>query len=117
MITAAELASMQATQALTLTTACSIGRRTYTSDGMGGETETVTWHASMCRATASNNAPDYQIYASRANETMLWRITFAAGTDVQETDKITIGARVYEVLGVLAPGTVETARVTVCMEV
>jgi head-tail adaptor len=116
-ITAAELAAMQATQALTLTTACSIGRRSYTSDGMGGETETVTWAATVCRCTASNNAPDYQIYASRANETMLWRITFAAGTDVQETDKVTIGARSYEVLGVLAPATIETARVCVCMEV
>lgn len=108
---------MQATQALTLTTACSIGRRSYASDGMGGMTETITYTAALCRATASNNAPDYQIYASRANETMLWRITFAAGTDVLETDRIAISTRTYEVLGVLAPGTIETARVTVCMEV
>lgn len=117
MIIASELAAMRATQALTLTTACTIGRRTYASDGMGGQTETITNTASLCRCTASNNAPDYQIYAARANETMLWRITFAAGADVLETDKITIGTRAYEVLGVLAPGTVETARVTVCMEV
>jgi len=108
---------MQATQALTLATACSIGRRTFTPDGMGGETETVGYTATVCRCTASNNAPDYAIYAERANETMLWRITFAAGTNVLETDKIVIGARTYEVLGVLAPGTVETARVTVCMEI
>ena len=108
---------MQATQALTLTTVCSVGRRSYASDGLGGDTETVTWAATVCRCTASNNAPDYQIYGARANETMLWRITFAAGTDVQETDKIAISTRTYEVLGVLAPGTIETARVCVCMEV
>ena len=65
MITAAELAAMQATQALTLTTACSIGRRSYASDGMGGETETVTWHASMCRATASNNARKTKKYKKK----------------------------------------------------
>ena len=117
MISASDQAAMQATQALTLTTACTIVRTTYTSDGMGGQTETITNTAAMCRCAASNNAPDYQIYAARANETMLWRITFAAGADVLETDKITIGARAYEVLGVLAPGTIETARVTVCMEV
>ena len=51
MISASELASMQATQALTLATACSIGRRTFTPDGMGGETETVGYTATMCRCT------------------------------------------------------------------
>lgn len=117
MIGAAEMASMQALQAQTMVTACYIGRRSYAADGLGGQTETITSAAAVCRVAASANAPDYQIAGARIGEAQLWRLTFPAETDVRKTDRITVGARVFEVLGILAPSTYETARVTVCSEV
>ncbi len=116
MIDASALEAMQATQALTLTTACTIARRTYTDDGAGGQTETLALIDSTCRIVPSGNMPDYSIFAAQAVEKQLFRITFAAGTDVRKDDKIVIGALDYEVLGVLAPKTIETARVVIAVE-
>lgn len=116
MLTTAEVASMQATQAETLTTPCTIARRVYTDDGMGGQEETLSLAETVCRIAPSANMPDYQIYAARAAEKQLWRVTFAAGTDVRMNDQVIVQGRTLEVLGVLAPATVETARRTICVE-
>lgn len=116
MITASDLAAMQATQALTLTTACNIVRRTYASDGMGGQTETLVLIDALCRIVPSANMPDYSIFAARAVEHGLFRVTFAAGTDVRKDDQIITLGQTLEVLGVLAPKTVETARVVIAVE-
>lgn len=107
---------MRATQALTLTTAATVVRRAYTADGLGGQATSETRLTSLCRCAASANMPDYQLVGARASETMLWRITFPALTDVQENDIVEIGARSYEVLGVLGGATVETARVCIGIE-
>lgn len=117
MLTAAEQAAMAAEQALTLQTPCHIGRRVLTPDDMGGQTETISLTDSMCRIAPSNNMPDYQMFAGRAQDTQLWRITFAAGTDVRVDDRVLAQNRTFEVVGVLAPATFETARQTICIEV
>ena len=116
MISANELASMQAEQAKTLTTAASIVRRTYTSDGMGGQTETLVLTDAMCRIVPSANMPDYSIFAAQAVEKQLFRVTFAAGTDIRKDDQIITLGQTLEVLGILAPKTVETARVVIAVE-
>lgn len=116
MLSAAEVASMRATQAQTLTTACTITHRALVSDNMGGQTETLTNVTAVCRCAASANMPDYQLVGARVNEAALWRITFAAETDVRKSDKITVGTRTFEVLGILGGATIETARVCICME-
>lgn len=116
MLTPEEVASMQETQALTLTTPCTIVRRVYASDGMGGQEEMLSLTETVCRVAPSANMPDYQIYAERASEKALWRVTFAAGTDVRVNDQVLVQGRTLEVLGVLAPATTETARRTICVE-
>lgn len=116
MITADELASMQQVQDSTMTTPATIARRVYTDDGLGGQEETLELVEATCRIAPSANMPDYQIFAAQAVEKMLWRVTFPAGTDVHKNDQVLVQGRTLEVLGVLAPSTVETARRTVCVE-
>lgn len=116
MLSATELATMREVQALTMQTACTIVRRAWVADGLGGQTETTTTTPAVCRIAASANMPDYQLVGGRVNEAALWRATFPAGTDVRKTDLLTIGERAFEVLGILAPSTYETARVCVCVE-
>lgn len=116
MLTTAQLTAMRTQQEATMETACTIGRRSYVTDNMGGQTETVTYTAAVVRVAASANMPDYSIFAGRANEKQLWRLTFPYNTDVRDTDKVVVGTRTFEVLGVLAPATYETARVTVAVE-
>lgn len=101
---------------LTMQTPCSIVRRTWSSDGLGGQTETTAETSAPCRIAASANVPDYQLVGGRVNEPTLWRVTFPAGTDVRKADMLGMGARTFEVLGILAPATFETARVCVCVE-
>lgn len=116
MLTDAELAKMRAEQEKTMLDAAVIGRRIFTSDGAGGQEETFEQIPAICRIAASNNQPDYQMFGAAANEAQLWRITFPAETDIRKTDAVYIGARSFEVVGVMAPATFETARVTVCVE-
>lgn len=116
MLSTEQLTAMREQQEATMQDTCTIGRRTYVTDNMGGQTEVITYAESVVRVAASGNMPDYSIFAARANESQLWRLTFPYNTDVRDTDKIVVGARTFEVLGVLAPATYETARVTVCVE-
>jgi hypothetical protein len=116
MLTDAELGKMRAEQVKTMLDTATIGRRILQSDGAGGTTETFTQEESVCRIAASTNQPDYQMFAAAVNEAQLWRITFPAGTDVRKEDQILANGRTFEVLGVMAPATFETARVTICVE-
>lgn len=116
MVTAGELAAMQATQALTLVESCAIVRRTLASDGAGGQTVTETETATLCRLAASTNMPADRLVAGSVTEQMLWRITLPAGADVRRDDAIRIGSRTFEVRGIYGPHTLTTALVCVCVE-
>lgn len=116
MVTAGELAAMQATQAATLAESCAIVRRTLASDGAGGQTVTETETATICRLATSTNLPADRLIAGSVVEQMLWRITLPAGTDVHKADAIRIGSRTFEVMGVYGPHTHTTALVCVCVE-
>lgn len=116
MVTAGELAAMQAVQQATLVEACAIVRRTLASDGAGGQTVTETATATICRLAASTNTPSDRLVAGGVTEQTLWRITLPAGADVRTTDAITIGSRTFEVMGLYGPHTLTTALVAVCVE-
>lgn len=117
MLSAAELTAMQGVQAQTMVTPCTVAHRAYTPDGAGGQEETLTLNTHTCRLAPSQNMPDYQVFAGRANEGLLWRLAFPAGTAVHKEDKVLVGDRTFEILGVLAPATFETARRVVAVEV
>lgn len=116
MVTAGELAAMQALQQATLVESCAIVRRTLVSDGAGGHTASESSTATLCRLAASTNLPADRLVAGSVAEQMLWRITLPAGTDVHKTDAITIGSRTFEVMGIYGPHTLTTALVCVCVE-
>ena len=116
MVTAGELAAMQAVQQATLVKSCAIVRRTMASDGAGGQTVIETETATLCRLAASTNMPADRLVAGSVTEQMLWRITLPAGTDVRKDDAIRIGSRTFEVRGLYGPHTLTTALVCVCVE-
>ena len=116
MLNDAELDKMRSEQRKTMLDTATIGRRILASDGAGGTTETFTQEESVCRIAASSNQPDYQMFGGVVNEAQLWRITFPALTDVRKTDQVMCNGRTFEVVGVMAPATFETARVTICVE-
>lgn len=115
MLTEAELESMRAAQALNLPDTATITRRAWASDGMGGQTETVSTTTAPCRVAVAS-AQQAQMIAGQLDEKPAWRITFAQGADVRSADMITVGARSFEVLALLAGANWETARVALCAE-
>lgn len=114
MLTAAELAAIQATQLLTLTEACTIQHRTLTSDGAGGWTEAWTTVTTVCRVApvGANEA----VLAGQQRIVANWKLTFPAGTVVHDEDRIAVGSRTFEVVGIQGPETRESARIVLCQE-
>lgn len=109
MLTAAELAAIQATQLLTLTEACTIQHRALTSDGAGGWTDSWTDTTTVCRVAPVG--ADEAVLAGQQRIKADWKITLPAGTVVVDSDRLAVGGRAFEVVGVLGPETRETARV------
>lgn len=115
MLTAGELAAARAVQAQTLTETATIYRRTLASDGMGGQTESTAQSTAACRVAPARPA-ETALVAGQVRELQAYRITFPAETDVRTDDKVAVRGVTYEVLGVLAPATLETARVVLAVQ-
>lgn len=94
-----------------------VQRRTLTPDGAGGHAESWNTVATVaCRVAPSGWSPQEQVIAERLTATSIWTITLPALTDVQPADRLLVGARTFEVVGVLARSE-EIARRVVCVEV
>ncbi len=94
-----------------------IQRRTLTPDGAGGHAESWNTVATVaCRIAPSGLSPQEQVIAERLTATSIWTITLPALTDVRPADRLLVGARTFEVVGVLARSE-EIARRVVCVEV
>lgn len=115
MLNAAELAQLAAVQAATLADTATIHRRTFTPDGMGGQTESTTTATAACRIAPARPA-DIALMGGQVRELALFRVTFAAGTDVRTGDRLEVKGRGMEVLGIFAPETFETARAVLAVE-
>ena len=92
-----------------------IKRKTSVSDGKGGHTATWATIATVkCRlmVSFSSQAGDSEI-AGRMTNTANFQIRFPVGTDVRNTDTITIGTRVFEVIKALAHTYQTSLRVAV----
>jgi hypothetical protein len=116
MLTDAQLTAMRAVQAEAMTQTATITRLAQSSDDMGGYTEESSTSTAACRIAPTLNMPDATIYAGRLQEGLPWRVYLPAGTDVREGDRLTVGSKTLEVLGILAPHTYETATCCVCAE-
>jgi hypothetical protein len=115
-LTSTELAGMQAVQATTMTQTATITRRTRVSDGMGGHTEAEATSTAFCRLAPTANMPVATIYAGRLGERLPWRCAFPVGTDVEESDMVTVDGRDFEILGILGPYGLATALICICAE-
>jgi head-tail adaptor len=117
MLSPAELASMRATLLASLPDTAQVQRTTRTSDGMGGTIDTWTTVATVaCRVSPSNTTPTEQVVAARVHDRVLWTLTLPAGTNVRSDDRVLVGSRTFEVLGVLAPRSYALATRVVAVE-
>lgn len=115
MLTAAELTEMRAMQTLTFDQTATVTRRTYSDDDTGGQTVSNSTFSLPCRIAPASGAQRQMLGAQYA-ELQAWRVTFAAGADVQLKDKIEVAGHKVEVVGMLGAESRETARVVLGIE-
>ena len=113
MLTSDELTAARAVQQQTMTETVVVSRRALTSDSLGGYTEGWTTAATTVGRIAPVSASE-ALLAGQQRIVANWKITLPANTDVRDEDRLTIGARVFEVVGILGAETRETARVCLC---
>lgn len=116
MLTDAELAAMQAVQESTMTQTATITRITRVPDGMGGWTEVTASTDVDCRLAPSNNMAQAAIFAGQLRERVPWRCTLPSGTDIIDSDRVTVDGVDFEVVGILGPYGFETALVVILAE-
>lgn len=98
-LSASQIAAMEATAGSALPDTCMVLRPTDVPNDMGGQTR--TWGTAVasvaCRIRPGGLAPD----EARRREGVValgdWVITMPAGTDVQKTDRVVSGSRTFEV--------------------
>lgn len=115
-ITAAQLAAMQATVAQTLTETATVKRLTRASDGMGGTTETWATAATVsCSRSRQLNQAE-QAVADRLSVVSAWIVRVPAAADVRNADRLVIGTSTLEVVS-LSGETITVSRRVLCQEV
>ena len=104
MLTAGELAAMQAEIELTLPDTAIIYTATSTSDGQGGNTQ--SWAASgtvACRLSPRSTQGGEPGYADRQAAIADWVVTLPASTTLTEAQRVHVGGTAFEVTRVKAP--------------
>lgn len=92
-----------------------ITRVTPTPDGQGGATEAPSTVATVaCKVKEIGDRPLERQIADRLQGEVLVTITVPVGTDVKNTDQITVGSATYEVVGVPPPRSFEARRRVIC---
>ncbi|MBI4496310.1 MAG: head-tail adaptor protein [Chloroflexi bacterium] len=118
MLSSSDLSALRTSLEESLPDTAVVQRVTRTADDMGGFTE--SWAAAgtaACRvAPLGSRTPEERVFAERIAPDVPWVITLPQGTDVTAEDRVTVGARTFEVLGVLAPRSWEIGRRVVCQE-
>lgn len=112
-LSAAEIAQARADQAALLPDLATIQRKTLTTDGAGGFTETYPTVATgvPCRLSRVTSRGDLlKVAGERIADQTTHRIAFAAGTDVRVGDRLAIGAATFEVVFLAVAGAWELAR-------
>jgi len=118
MLSSADIAAMRATLSASMPDNAQVQRALRTSDGAGGFAETWTTIATVpCRVAPSGLTPTEQVIAERVRSRAVWTLTLPAGTDVTTADRVIVGTRTYEVVGMLTPRSYELATRFVAVEV
>lgn len=103
MLSSAEIAAMRSVQAQALPDLCTIQRKGGSADGKGGTTVSYSVQASnvACRlGRAGSRSGIETIDADKLQQQTPWIVTFAHDEDVQNTDRIFIDSRMFEVVSI-----------------
>ncbi len=102
MLSEDEIAAMRATATASLPETIEVQRATRAADGAGGST--VSWQAvaTYPARLAPAGGEEEREFAGRVAGRSLWRITLPAKADVRLDDRVAVGGRTFEVLGVRA---------------
>jgi len=115
LLTATELTAMRAQAAVSMVEVVVIWTATNATDGQGGSTPTWATATTMGRLAAGGGVSE-QALAEALGSRTAWTVWLPYGTAVTAQNRIVIAGRTFEVLGIVAPHTYETARGAVCVE-
>jgi head-tail adaptor len=117
MLSAAEIAEMQAVATASLNTSCQIQRSTLTADGYGSSSETWTTVATVNVTLAQPSEGQLQKYAERIGGLASWLVRFPYGTDVRVNDQLIVGGVTLRVEAPLFPTSYEMSSRVLASEV
>ncbi len=117
LLTTSGLASLRARMTATLPDACTISRNTPVSDGAGGWSAAwATVATTVCSIAPTGNQPQERAIAERLTNIVSYTVTLPYDTSLTAKDRIVVGARTFEVAGVLVR-TQQISQRCVCSEV
>jgi|SRR5579859_7478046 len=122
MISAQQMAAMQAVVARAFDMACTISRKTLTDDGYGGRTETWNPVTLVSTGTAFNcnidnpSATMLAAYADRLGNLKAQKIRVQWNQDIQQGDRITVAGETYIVQVVIQPESYSTSQMVLGSE-
>jgi len=100
MITAGELAVMRLAQAGALPDTCTIRRATPGVDSIGQPTLSWSDQVKNVACRLSQRRAVEEVAGERVVRVTGWVLTVAHGTDLTAADRVKVGARTFEVVGV-----------------
>lgn len=103
MISAAELAAIQATSASSGDLSIAVMRRGITQDAEGNVLPTYTLHATVAGNLAQPTAGQLANYGYAIADLAAWMVRVPVGTDVQIGDRLSISGQTMEVQIILNP--------------
>ena len=114
MLSASDLATMRTTQALALPDTATRTRKTYVSDGMGGQTPSESTTSYACRL-APTSGRELEV-AARITSAVTFTVTLPYDADVTADDVLTVNGRTLRVIAVLQGGAWQTALRVLAVE-
>jgi len=114
MLSATDLATMRATQALALPDTATRTRKIETPDGMGGYTTTDSTTTYACRI-APTSGRELEI-AARLTSAVAFTMTLPYNADVVASDELVVSGRTLKIMAVLAGGAWQTALRVLAVE-
>lgn len=96
-----ELSAMRSEVESTLTVPYVAQTSTNISDGAGGVASTWTTSSSGLCLISPINQPSKSTFADRIGSRQAWTVIVAYGSDVLPTDRLQIGATIYQTIGTI----------------
>lgn len=116
-ITAAELVCLREGITASWPDTVHITRATRTSDNAGGFTTSWATVATVAgKVQPDLTQPAEPVAGDRQSSVQRWWVRLPHGTDVTTRDRLVVGTRTFEVVGVIGGHSLELFRMTRCIE-